>query len=380
MAVPFVWKMDFKQGATWTTLPSLQNVSIFRGRRLQIDDYSIDTMTVESEFPSSWSVTPKLGDQVVGYIYKPGVVVGTDNFAAFWGRIRDVKINYGYTTNMDHVTIECEGIQADWGRAQLTNYALASALTDSQVNSVGSAIGALPAAFDGRSTGSAQTYTGNGLELLNTITRTEEARFFASSLTYRSSPSLYWYGRNFPPQLTFVFNDGTGAGDLREMKYEQIEFRSSADNYYNSITITPNALAAQTATLSETPLYGWQVNTIDNTTGQASDHAQWLLNNYQSKDSTLASLTFTDVQQDPINYPFPFNTDVIECITSAIANQGIIYFRGNTYNVILEGISVNATPDQTRVTIFFSGRDTNAYLILNNTQGFGTLDNNRLGF
>jgi hypothetical protein len=372
--------MDFKQGATWTTLPSLQNVSIFRGRRLQIDDYSIDTMTVESEFPSSWTVTPKLGDQVVGYIYKPGVVVGTDNFAAFWGRIRDVKINYGYTTNMDRVTIECEGIQADWGRAQLTNYALASALTDSQVNSVGSAIGANPAAFDGRSTGSSQTYTGNGLELLNTITRTEEARFFAGSLTYRATPALYWYGRNFPPQLTFVFNDGTGVGDLREMKYEQIEFRSSADNYYNSITVTPNALAAQTATLSETPLYGWQINTIDKTTGQASDHAQWLLNNYQSKDSTLASLTFTDVQQDPIDYPFPFNTNVIQCITTPISNQGIIYFRGDTFNVILEGISINATPDQTRVTLFFSGRDTNAYLILDNTQGFGTLDNNRLGF
>lgn len=380
MAVPFVWKMDFKQGATWTTLPSLQNVSIFRGRRLQIDDYSIDTMTVESEFPSSWSVTPKLGDQVVAYIYKPGVVVGTDNFAAFWGRIRDVKINYGYTTNMDRVTIECEGIQADWGRAQLTNYALAQAKTDSQVNTVGSVIGAFPAAFDGRSTGSAQTYTGNGLELLNTITRTEEGRTFASSATYRAQPYLYWYGRNFPPQLTFVFNDGTGTAYLRQMKYEQIEFRSSADNYYNSITVSPNALAAQTATLSQTPLYGWQINTIDYTTSQASDHAQWLLNNYQSKDSTLASITFTDVQQIPINYPFPFNTDVIQAIQSPIANQGIVYFRGGTYNVIIEGISINATPDQTRVTIFFSGRDTNAYLILNNTQGFGTLDNNRLGF
>lgn len=380
MAVPFVWKMDFKQGATWTTLPSLQNVSIFRGRRLQIDDYSIDTMTVESEFPSSWSVTPKLGDQVVAYIYKPGVVVGMDEFACFWGRIRDVKINYGYTTNMDRVTIECEGIQADWGRAQLTNYALASAVTDSQVNTVGSVIGAFPAAFYGRSTGSAQTYTGNGLELLNTITRTEEGRTFASSATYRAQPYLYWYGRNYPPQLSFVFNDGTGVGALRQMKYEQIEFRSSADNYYNSITVSPNALAAQTATLSAIPLYGWQLNTIDYTTGQASDHAQWLLNNYQSKDSTLASITFTDVQQIPINYPFPFNTDVIQAIQSPIANQGIIYFRGGTYNVIIEGISINATPDQTRVTIFFSGRDTNAYLILDNTQGFGTLDNNRLGF
>ena len=266
------------------------------------------------------------------------------------------------------------------GRAQLTNYALAQDVTDSQVNTVGAAIGASPAAFSGRSTGSAQTYTGNGLELLNTITRTEEARFYAGSLTYRSTPNLYWFGRNTAPPTTYYWNDGTGTPYLRQMKYEQIEFRSSADNYYNSITVTPNALAAQTATLAVTPLYGWQVDTIDYTTGQASDHAQWLLNNYQSKDSTLASLTFTDVQQDPIAYPVPCNTDVIQAITSAVNQQGIVYFRGATYNVILEGVSINATPEQTRVTIFFSGRDTNAYLLLDNTQGFGTLDNNRLGF
>ena len=124
------------------------------------------------------------------------------------------------------------------------------------------------------------------------------------------------------------------------------------------------------------------MDTIDNTTSQALNHAQWLLNNYQSKDSTLASITFTDVQQGPAIYPPPndFNVDVIQAITSAVNQRGVVYFRGATYNVILEGISVNATPDQTRVTIFFSGRDTNAYLILNNTQGFGTLDNNRLGF
>jgi hypothetical protein len=283
---------------------------------------------------------------------------------------------------MDRVTIECEGIQADWGRAQLTNYALASALTDSQVNTVGAAIGANPAAFTGRSTGSAQTFTGNGLELLNTITRTEEARFYAGSITYQANPALYWFGRNTAPPTTYYWNDGTGTPYVYEMKYEQIEFRSSADNYYNSITVTPDGLAAQTATLSETPLYGWQLNTIDNTTTQSLSHEQWLLNNYQSKDSTLASITFTDVQQTVSGYPPPndFNVNVIQAITSAVNQQGIVYFRGGTYNVILEGISVNATPDQTRVTIFFSGRDTNAYLILNNSQGFGTLDNNRLGF
>ena len=381
MATPFVWKVDFYSGGSWVTLPSVQAINIFRGRRLQIDDYSIDNMTVESEFPSSWTTTPKLGDTIIAYIYKPGVLVGTDNFGAFWGRIRDVQINYGMVPNEDKVTISCEGIQGDWGRAQLTNYALTQDRTDNQVQQVGATAGLSIGAFTGRSIGSSQTYTGNAFALINDITRTEEARMFAGSLTYRSTPTIYWFGRNTPKQTTFYWNDGTGATYLYQMKYEQIQFRSSADNYYTSVTITPAGLAAQTATLGTTPIFGWNKDTLDYTTSQASDHAQWVLNNFQTKDQMLASITFTDVQQTVSGYPPPndFNFDVIQVITSAINCLGRIYFRGATYNTILEGISISATPEQTRVTVYMSGQDTNAYMILDNAI-FGKLDNNKLGF
>jgi hypothetical protein len=381
MATAFQWKVDFLSASTWVTLPSVQNINIFRGRRLQIDDYSIDTMTVESIFPSAWTTAPKLGDRIIAYIYKPGVVEGQENFAAFWGRVRDVKIDYGIVPNDDRVTIECEGIQADWGRAQLNNYALTQAVTDAQVSQVGTTVGLSIAPFTGRSIGSAQTYTGNAYNLINTITRTEEARMFAGSLTYQSTPNIYWFGRNTPKQTTFYWNDGTGASYLYQMKYDKIEFRSSADNYYTSVTITPAAVAAQTATLGVTPIYGWDKDTLDYTTSQASDHAQWVLNNFQTKDQTLASITFTDVQQTVSGYPPPnnFNTDVIFVITSAINCLGKIYFRGATYNTILEGISISATPEQTRATVYMSGQDTNAYLILNDAI-YGKLDNNKLGF
>jgi hypothetical protein len=283
--------------------------------------------------------------------------------------------------NEDKVTISCEGIQGDWGRAQLTNYALTQDRTDNQVQQVGATAGLSIGAFTGRSIGSSQTYTGNAFALINDITRTEEARMFAGSLTYRSTPTIYWFGRNTPKQTTFYWNDGTGATYLYQMKYEQIQFRSSADNYYTSVTITPAGLAAQTATLGTTPIFGWNKDTLDYTTSQASDHAQWVLNNFQTKDQMLASITFTDVQQTVSGYPPPndFNFDVIQVITSAINCLGRIYFRSATYNTILEGISISATPEQTRVTVYMSGQDTNAYMILDNAI-FGKLDNNKLGF
>lgn len=378
MAVPFVWGVDFKSGASWVTLPSVQAINIFKGRRLQIDDYSIDTMTVESEFPSSWTTTPKLGDPIIAYIDKPGVVVGIDEFDCFIGRIRDVSISYGKVTNEDRVTISCEGIQADWGRAQLTNYSLAQNLTDTQVLNVGATVGLSTVQNFGRSTGSAQTYTGNAFELVNTITRTEEARMWADNYTHQGAFYLWWFGRNAPLATTYVFNDGTGTPYDLQMKYEQIEFRSSADNYYNSVTITPAGLAAQTSTLGVTPLYGWQKDTIDYTTSQALSHAQWVLNNFQDTDSALAAITFTDVQQTARPGGL-FNTAVIELCKAPINTNGEINFRSATYRTIFEGINISATPQQTRITLYMSAQDNNAYLILNNAI-YGKLDSNRLGF
>ena len=378
MATAFEWRIDFYSGGAWQTLPSVQLINIFRGRRLQIDDYSIDSMTVESQFPSSWTVEPKLGDPVVAYIYKPGVVTGMDHFGAFYGNIRDVKINYGYVTNEDRVTITCEGIQADWGRAQLNSFALAEKLTEDQVFDVGTQVGLPIAPFNGRSIASAQTYTGNAFALVNLITRTEEARMAAAAVTYHATPEIYWYGRNNPPQTTYYWNDGTGTPQLYQMKYEQIQFRSSADNYYTSVTITPDTVASQTATTGVTPIYSWQKNTVDYTTSQALNHAEWVLNNFRSKDQTMASITFTDVQQIPTTIP-SFNTQVISLIMEPIGTLGNISFRGDVFKTILEGISISATPEKTRVTVFTSGQDTNAYLILNNAV-FGTLDNNKLGF
>jgi hypothetical protein len=378
MAIAFEWRVDFFSAGSWVTLPNVQDLNIFRGRRLQIDDYSIDTMTVDSIFPSTWTTAPKLGDQIIAYIYKPGAVIGTDEFAAFWGRVRDVKIDYGIVPNDDRVTIECEGLQADWGRAQLNAYALAQDRTDEQILQVASTAGLSIGQFDGRSIGSALTYTGNAFNLVNIITRTEEARMFAGSASYHSTPFIYWFGRNTPKPTTFYWNDGTGASYLYQMKYDQIEFRSSADNYYTSVTITPAAVAAQTATLGTTPIYGQNKDTIDYSTAQAADHALWVLNNFQSKDQTLASITFTDVEQTNVSTGL-FNTDVIQVITSAINCFGRIYFRGQTFNTILEGVSISATPNQTRCTVYMSGQDTNAYLILDDAI-YGKLDNNKLGF
>ena len=382
----YEWRVDFESSGTFRTIPDVQSVNIFRGRRLQIDDYKADTLTVSCRNPDGWTYEPKLGERIIAYVNRPGVVTGIDRFPGFIGNIRDVAINYGKVPAEDSVTIYAEGIQADFGRAQLNGLALLQELVEEQMYDIATATGLNLVGGNTRSTASAQTYTGNAMELVNKLVRTEEARIeavsFDSQVTWPGTWELYFNGRDYDPSTNtpFTFNDGTKASSPLDLKYDNIEFRSSADNYYNSITINPEFVASQTATLGVTPLFSWEKTTLDFSTGQANDHAQWLLNNFQTTDSTVASISFTDVEQVDTPPPLsPENTTPLTIIQGAIGQITTIGFRGQVLNCICEGISVSANTNQTRITLYLSGQDTNAYLILNNAI-FGKLDFNKLGY
>lgn len=380
MAEALSWGVAFYDGTAWRTLPNVNGINSFTGRRKQIDDYGTDTATVTSLFPSSWTYTPQLGQEIRIYSITPGAYNPNQN--CFVGRIRDVKIDYGIVPNEDRVTIECEGIAADLGRAQLNNYAIAQDDTIAQFGTVASFVG-MPygaGAGGGRSEASAQTYTGNAMALINDLVRTEEGRLaFSVTGSYLATAAVYMYARQYYQSQNFPFNDGTTASQTYQMLYDGIEFRSTADNYYNQVTISPQGLASQTATLSQTPLYAWQRDTLDATTGQATDHARYLLNNFQDRGNLIASVSFTDVQQGVSNGPLPYNVFVPQVMGSSIASKCTVGFRGTVYRCIIEGVAVTAAPGVTRCTLYLSPEDTNAYLILNDTI-YGTLDNNKLGY
>jgi hypothetical protein len=56
-----------------------------------------------------------------------------------------------------------------------------------------------------------------------------------------------------------------------------------------------------------------------------------------------------------------------------------VAFRGTTYQCIVEGVTMSASPASSSFTFHLSGADLNAYLILNNAV-FGRLDFNKLGY
>lgn len=366
---------------TWYNVSNIQALSFTKGRRRQIDDYPIDVGALTVGPIPAWSPPPLVGNRILFYFDYPGLISGQTEFQFFWGRISDVQFNYGPVTNEDTVEIAVDGIQAELGRAQLNALAISQGLTDDQVFEISTAAGITVAGFDGRSTGAALTWTGNAYDALSLITRTEEARFFAdlsNGSAELNNPILWWYGRDSIRATTtsLHFGDGTTAAPPigTALKYEAIVFRSAAEEYYNSVTIQPESgsVAIQTASTGETPQFGLTRQTNDVSNTQALNHAQYLLNQYSTRASTIREVTFTDQQQPGGN---SFVLQALECINTKI----VVGFRSVVYNAIGEGVVVNATPGQTRVTVVMSPADNNAYLILDDPI-YGKLDSNRLGF
>lgn len=374
------WRVSFATSTTYTTLPSVEQISISNGRRRQIDDYGVDQLTVESLFPSAWTVAPKLGDKIIAWVYTTAYPsYPTYNYwKMFQGRITNVDIKYGMVTNQDSVTITAEGLQADLGRTQINAYSVISTNTGTQVFDAANSVGVYIGAGVGSSIGSAQTYTGNLKAFVDTEVRTEQGRLRSTA----TAPTALDMGNlDFVPRSALFtgltdtpeWSDGT-LSSTTNYKYQQVQFKSASEDYYNWVTVQPLGLASQTSSSGTTPIYSYVPDTYDVSTSQALSLAQYLRFKYDNTTSTPRQLGFTIGQQS--------TADAVIFLNLVSAFMGLkiqIVLRGVRYYCVVEGVNIQATPDETRILFSVSSNDTNDFLILNDTV-YGKLDNNRLGF
>jgi hypothetical protein len=375
------WRVSFATSTTFTTLPNVQQISISNGRRRQIDDYGVDQLTVESIFPSSWTVTPKLGDNIIAWVYTTAYpsFPSYNYWKMFQGRITNVDVKYGMVTNEDSVTITAEGLQAELGRTQINGYAITSGLTGLQVFNVANSLGLTVGQAACLSTGSAQTYTGNLKAFVDTEVRTEQGRLRSTPTapTALDMGNLDFVGRGalfFGPTPTPEWSDGTLTSPDRNYKYQQVKFKSAAEDFYNSVTVEPLGLASQTTTSGTTPIYSYVAQTYDVSTSQALSLAQYIRFKYDTTNSTPRELGFTISQQSASDAVWLLNL-----ISNFLGLEVNIVLRGVRYYCVVEGVTITASPDDTRILFSVSSNETNDYLILNDDV-YGRLDNNRLGF
>jgi hypothetical protein len=369
----------------WST--NVQSVSVSRGRQWGTDPFSPSSCTIVTRG------TPPAA--IGGYVlvvtgdYAGGQLIAT-NQVVFLGTVKDQLFNYGIKSSMDVTVLTLEGTLARWGRRNFTSRAISQNTTLAQISTVATAIGYdtfTTIAGTGQSIASAQTYVGNGLDLVNTLMQTEvgyirETGGYLSPpgipLQLELQPNVVFAQRNYDTVSDFTFADDSTVDGIR---YDDIQFNSAAQNYYTEVTINPLGLAAQT---SGSGFYNLTQESYDYTTAQALSHAQYLKSQYNTTASNPVSITASYANQDTATRLTEFQG----LLNTARCNAGLactVIFRNKTYECIVEGVQIDSDPSETTITVTLSAFDNNNYLILNNAV-FGTLGTsgtypgNKLGF
>jgi len=387
-----VWSLKYVVSGTEYTISNIISCSYNYGRLWPTDPYSTGTATIVCRNITAWP-TPNPAMGRTAYLSMSNSLSGPGAFIGFAGFISDISIEYGMTANMDIATITLEGSLAAVGRNNLTSQAFSQQATSNYADAVFTATGTNGLGYYGTSIASAQTYTGNALDLLNELALTEVGRlaevYFTNSVA-GAIPAIMFLGRNvlgYQYTNPFIFTD-VPADPATSIRYSRLDFKSAAENYYTKVTIAPQGLARQSEGTGNRVLFQ---DSLDYTTLQADNHASYLLANYGKQKITPYSITFdyesqsssttkASFEQSIANFVYYNVPAVSYTLRMTVGTLIEIKFRGTTYKAVVEGLQVSADPSNTTVTLLFSPQDTNAYLKWTSPSPYNTWDNNKWGF
>lgn len=369
----FAVDVEGVSGTPAITLNNVVSINFKTGRERQLDQYATLSGTIVVRQPSAPNAVIKPGSTVKvswddGGIYR----------SQFSASISNVQMSYGIpfaggVGNADYMTISLEGYFARCGRASGESYAMAAATISAQTTAASTASG-LTINYSSSGTGpamAATTVSGTWGDWVNSSCLTTNGRMRETYL----SVSLF---SPFGAQVANInFSDTTN--DATNQVYDNIEFASYADNFYSQVTVDPESFAAQTVQTGVKPFRTYSVNTLNASTGQATDYANYLLNNFTAAPLAITSFSCLANAQNSFKlWNLATSGGSLE-IGTCVGAQVSVAFRGTTYQCIIEGAAFSAVPGEARYTYYVSPADQNAYLILDNAT-FGTLDFNRLGY
>jgi hypothetical protein len=362
-------------GITYTALTNVQNIQFSLGRQAQLDQVKASTGSFEMRYPTGFAspITALVAGTRVRVQNTTGVA-----YTIWSGRIDNVSAEYGIpyaggVGQADYLSVSMEGAFAVTGRMQGNNYAMAAGSIVSQMSNASTQTG-LTFYFGGPSstTLAATTVSTTWGDWVSRVCQSTNSRIwdaFNSLSVSVISP--------FAVSINSV-NFSDTANNATNQVYNKINFDSLADNFYTQVTVTPESFGAATVTQAgaSVPYRAYQANTLNASTSQATDFAQYLLANYGTARFAISSFTCMAEAQSS------FQLDKIGAFDNLAYSPGTqvgVTFRGTTYQCIIEGVTMSATPAGASFTYYVSGADLNAYLVLDNPT-FGRLDYNKLGY
>lgn len=359
--------------ATFTTLSNVQEISLQVGRRRQLDAYNASNGRITVRYPTGFA-SPITAITSGNYIRVTNASTGQ---FMFYGTINNVDVSYGIpyaggVGNADYLSISVEGFFARFGRLQGLSYSMAANTMYDQVVtcSTQTALQISTSTANNKPL-AATTVDSSWGDWINKVLMTVNGRMWDS---YGVAVSLQGPLEIFASAITF----SDTANNATNQVYDKIDFGSYADNYYTQVTVDPEGFAAATVQTGSAPFRTLQMNTVNSSTSQATDYANYLLNNYDTQGFALLSISCLAEAQNTFKLDQVSGASGTQFSTTPGTSVNVV-FRGTTFNCVVEGVSMQATPASSRYTYYLSGADLNAYLILNNAV-FGKLNSNKLGY
>ena len=360
----------------WTAVTNLQSLNVNLGRVAQLDQIRSSNASFTLRYPTGFA--SPITDLVSGTFIKIENTTGSA-YSIWLGKITDVMAEYGLpyvggVGNADFLTVTCEGNFAAVGRMQGDSYVMpAGSLSQQCLNAYNESGVQIQFITSGSEPQLASTTVSNTWgDWVAKAAQSVNARMWDSSTTNGS-----WIVSPFFTNVSSV-NFSDTANNSTNQVYNQINFDSLADNFYTQVTVTPESFGEATVTAvgATTPYRTYQTNTFNSSTSQATDFANYLLANYGTAKFAISSFTCmaeaqSSFQLDKIGYQ--------NMMSQAPGTQVSVTFRGTTFQCIIEGVNMSATPAGASFTFYVSGADLNAYLILDNAT-FGRLDFNKLAY
>ena len=233
----------------------------------------------------------------------------------------------------------------------------------------------------GESTVSADaSYTGSMLNRLNLLQATERGQMwqnnalgiaFVARSEIASSISTYTLQRNTPSTTATVYSG-----------FRRIQ---NGQNFANYVTVTGVGLAPRTGVnTSSVATYGragYNISTVDANVTQALGLANWIASSQGVPSDLRFEVDITSAANTGYNGLFNLLYDVLVLRATTVSLTYRIPGAGSdtTTQVVVEGMRISGTPDQSDFTLYLSPATYYQYFTLDSST-YGILDTSRLGW
>jgi hypothetical protein len=376
-----VWQIGNNRTATYYQNIIL-SVSYEYGRRGYLDNYAGQSISITIKNQANESANFQLNDWIdlLGDLgpYRA-------YYQSFWVTAIDYQ-DYPGNTGLSTATITASDAMHRLGRVLGKGDTLSAGTTGSQVESMDTKSSWPPDittfSFETNSQASAATVTNSWNNQINLLQTTEKG-----IVSYSNGRAIRFYGRGKINTLKDNTPSLTRTATVTNIGYQTFSRLGYGTTFVNTAEITPAGLGTSTGVnTASVTLYGQNgitQSTVDANATQAQGNADWTATALSDATVLRFECGFNDVSQDETMLLAFLQNVTGYGIVASVATDLVYRVPGagsdTTVEVLIEGWSLNITPEQTNFTFYLSPLTYYQFFTLDSTT-LGILDTSRLGW